>query len=52
MTRCADCKQDKSYREFSKRPNGTPIAYCKPCANVRWRGYRQRKAARKTGAAA
>ena len=45
MTRCADCKQDLSPRHFSKRPNGTPIAYCKSCACVRWRGYRNRKPA-------
>ena len=43
MSRCADCKQEKSYREFSKRPDGTPVAYCKPCAAIRARGYRKAK---------
>lgn len=28
---CARCKTDKPWDQFDKRPNGKPVAYCKPC---------------------
>ena len=43
MTCCADCKQDRPPREFYKRPDGTPIAYCKPCSAIRAREYRAKR---------
>lgn len=38
--RCADCGREKPAADFSKRRDGRPISYCKPCANTRWQRYR------------
>ena len=45
MKRCADCETVKPLADYTRRPCGRPVAYCKPCANARWKRYRDAKAA-------